>query len=592
MARGQAKSNIKNNGGRPSVLNQGKQLRGIKKQAAVHKSARLQAIENLRKQFAAKSNHTWEKQTPSSPPMSNVPTGKKASQHSYVLHSLPESSGKRKRGKDVRHCGSQSRDQPPSKRPRTSPLRCIDEGKILQGATGDTNENSPDPLQYWIQTGRWCKEYFEQDSQVRDDFERGKSPEELEQRDWLQEHYARQPFIPMHGFHPLQHWFARKKSSASLRRKNSQSTLQTPSDQLPREIKSAQYRNPEYQIELERKGSFMRKSPLGVTDTSKSHCRTMLEKEQIFPQNTLFRDDLFDETCESMEGRNEAMIIRDISPLICPSAQVLRIYGAKHLNHLYESVNEGWNSAIPFHGTRPQPDYSVGFGYSAFTEEQLEKLEPFVGVIGSKMTTYFTATTRMYFPFLTCEVKCGAAALDIADRQNAHSMTVALRALVDFFRLVKREKELDREILAFSISHDHRSVRIYGHCPVIEGDKTTFYRHPIHEFSFTALDGKEKWTTYQFVKNVYDHHSLKLHQLICSGIDGLPAGINFDPSQSASFSQTTPQSSQQSNVGSMLGEDDSQSSFLVSQEVTPTTSFTQTTERASKKPRNQRAAGQ
>jgi hypothetical protein len=31
------------------------------------------------------------------------------------------------------------------------------------------------------------------------------------------------------------------------------------------------------------------------------------------------------------------------------------------------------------------------------------------------------ATWRMYFPFFTCEVKCGAAALDIADRQNAHS---------------------------------------------------------------------------------------------------------------------------------------------------------------------------
>ena len=48
---------------------------------------------------------------------------------------------------------------------------------------------------------------------------------------------------------------------------------------------------------------------------------------------------------------------------------------------------------------------------------------------------------------------------------------------------MKREKELDREILAFSISHDHTSVRIYGHYPVIKGDKTTFYRHPIVETS-------------------------------------------------------------------------------------------------------------
>jgi hypothetical protein len=102
------------------------------------------------------------------------------------------------------------------------------------------------------------------------------------------------------------------------------------------------------------------------------------------------------------------------------------------------------------------------------------------------------ATWQMYFPFLTCEVKCGAAALDVTDRQNAHSMTLAVRGVVELFRLVKRENKLYREILAFSISHDHRTVRIYGHYPIIDGKKTTFYRHPIHEFSFTALDSKEK----------------------------------------------------------------------------------------------------
>ena len=129
-------------------------------------------------------------------------------------------------------------------------------------------------------------------------------------------------------------------------------------------------------------------------------------------------------------------------------------------------------------------------------------------------------------------------------------------------------------------------------CFPIEGDKTTFYRHPIHTFDFTALDGKEKWTTLKFVKNIYDHHSPKIHKLICSAIDDLPAGISFDLSQSASFSQSTPQSSQQSYAESTLGEDYSQSSFLASQEVTPTTSFTQATEPAFKKPRNKRAGGQ
>ena len=441
------------------------------------------------------------------------------------------------------------------------------------GEASDTDANSPNPLRHWIRTGKWLKEYFEQDSLVREDFERGKLPEEPQERDWLNEFLAKEPFKPMHGFHHLSHLFARKRSSSSLKR--SQSTFQTPSDQLPREVKSAQYKDPEYEDQLERKGSYMRKSDLDITDDSRDLCRNLLQLEQIAPQDSLFRDDVFEKTCRNIRNRNEAMVIRDIGLLIVPSAQTLATYGATHLNYLYETVNEGWNIAIPFHGTRPQPDYSVGFRRTAFTEEQFEKLEPFVGEIGSKLQTYFMATTRMYFPFLACEVKCGAGALDVADRQNAHSMTVAVRGVVELFRSVKREKELDREVLAFSISHDDNSVRIYGHYPVIEGDKTTFYRYTIHQFTFTGLEGKEKWTAYKFVKNVYDHHSKKLHKIICSVIDEWPANINFELSESAPLSLGTPQSLHTSNLD----------------EVTPTTSITQATEPVLKKPRNRQAGG-
>ena len=487
---------------------------------------------------------------------------------------------KRKRGQEEQKVGqilSRAQEQPPLKRLQTSPSGCINKKDSHQAPTSDVSEGNIDPLQHWIQTGKWRKEYFEQDSQVREDFERGKSPEEPGRKDWLQKHYTREPFRKMQALTYQHHFFARP----SLSRKQSQSTLQTSSDQSSQGGKSSQYNTADYETRLERKGSYMRKSPLGITNISRDLCRTLLEEQQTTPQDTLFRDDLFDETCESVQGRNEAMIVRDITPLICPSAQVLRILGAKHLNLLYESVNEAWSNMIQYEGTLPQPDYSVGFGRSAFTEEQLDKLKPFVGEPGFKVITYFMATTRIYFPFLTCEVKCGAAALDFADRQNAQSMSVALRALVVLFRYVKREKELHREILAFSVSHDHTAVRIYGHYPVIEGDKTTFYRHPIRRFDFT--DGEEKWTAYKFTKNVYDTWVPILHKKICSGIDDLPAGINFDLSQSASFSQSTPQSSQQSNA---------ESSFLASQEVTPTTSFNQVTEPAFKKPRNKRAGGQ
>jgi hypothetical protein len=70
----------------------------------------------------------------------------------------------------------------------------------------------------------------------------------------------------------------------------------------------------------------------------------------------------------------------------------------------------------------------VGFPRQAFTEYQLGKLAPFVGDIDD--TSFFMSTAYMYFPFVTAEVKCGKAALDIADRQNAHSITLSVRGVV------------------------------------------------------------------------------------------------------------------------------------------------------------------
>ena len=99
----------------------------------------------------------------------------------------------------------------------------------------------------------------------------------------------------------LQHLLPRKRSS-------SKKSTQTPSDQLPRELKSAAYRNPDYVVGLEKYGSFMRKSHLDVSDTSKDLCRRLLRSEQAVPRDSLFRDDLFDKTCQNIQARNEAMV--------------------------------------------------------------------------------------------------------------------------------------------------------------------------------------------------------------------------------------------------------------------------------------------
>ncbi|KAK0822764.1 hypothetical protein LTR73_009061 [Friedmanniomyces endolithicus] len=352
----------------------------------------------------------------------------------------------------------------------------------------------------------------------------------------------------------MENILARTRSVSSRSRKNSGTDSATPSstnqgEQKSREQKSAEYNKPQYTTVLITKGVFVEDSPLGISTKSRQECRELLDQGEGggIPEHSLFRDDLFRATCKKIQDKNEARVIQDIT------------------------------------------------SRGAFTQQQLDRVHPVVGDFNDQ--SFFMATWYMYFPFLTSEVKCGAAALDVADRQNAHSTAIAVRAVVELFRAVKREKELHREILAFSISHDRRSVRVYGYYAEIEESGTKYFSHPIQEFSFIALDGREKWTAYRFTKNVYDNWMPKHFERICSAIDQIPADISFSVShselnyteQSSGLSQDlSTYSIAHCSAGSASANiyGDAQSSVDQEPNVTPTTSVTG---RESKKPRKETA---
>ncbi|CAA9961895.1 hypothetical protein PTMSG1_05272 [Pyrenophora teres f. maculata] len=167
-----------------------------------------------------------------------------------------------------------------------------------------------------------------------------------------------------------------------------------------------------------------------------------------------------------IDGRNGAKVIQDISRLLVPSVEALATRNAR-LECLIESVNEGWNNAIPFTDPRPQPDYAVGFKREAFTAEQLDKLSPFIGDFIASGQSYFMTT---YYILAECS----------------------------------------------------------RHYPVINGKDTTFFRHPICAFDFTAMESKEKWTSYRFIRNVYDIWLPNRLDKIRSVIDDLPSDFDFE----------------------------------------------------------------
>jgi hypothetical protein len=77
----------------------------------------------------------------------------------------------------------------------------------------------------------------------------------------------------------MNHLLARKTSSSSLCGRQSEASSTSSRDQKPRNVKSAPYQDACYETILATKGSFMGISELGVTATSKSFCRSLLETE-------------------------------------------------------------------------------------------------------------------------------------------------------------------------------------------------------------------------------------------------------------------------------------------------------------------------
>ena len=99
----------------------------------------------------------------------------------------------------------------------------------------------------------------------------------------------------------------------------------------------------------------------GVSVTQTRHIRHWAEQLD-WPSEFFLSRWIFRVACDRLQDKNEARIIKDLMPLHVPSVETLATFDAEHLDHLVESVNEGWNNCVPLTRPRPQPDYAVGFG--------------------------------------------------------------------------------------------------------------------------------------------------------------------------------------------------------------------------------------
>ncbi|KAJ0423571.1 hypothetical protein BJY00DRAFT_310230 [Aspergillus carlsbadensis] len=290
-------------------------------------------------------------------------------------------------------------------------------------------------------------------------------------------------------------------------------------------------------------GTFLHGHKDGIAAAEVMLVKQLLKAKSETPKDSVFEDHTFDYICTRMAERNETAVIQLIHRLIIPFAEIAVHRGQVSFKHLINSINEQWdgcnsleepvqlmNSRALQNGLpRPQPDYAVGFTITAFNAEQKRKLQPHLG--GLNDTSFFKGTLGMLFPFLIAEAKSCTGTLESADRASSHSTTIAMRGVVHLYTAAKRAKELHRKVLAFSITHDHRSVRIYAHYPIIMGGATTYYRHLLADFCFVVDDGEKRWIAYHFVMAVYNSWAPSHFRLLCSAIDDLPE-LDFDSASS------------------------------------------------------------
>ncbi|KAF4547061.1 Hypothetical protein D9617_62g044180 [Elsinoe fawcettii] len=283
----------------------------------------------------------------------------------------------------------------------------------------------------------------------------------------------------------------------------------------------------------------MRASDRGMVGQDLDLCKTLLSATQETERDPLF-DLHFDRFRANLRGRSEARICTDLHPRLAPSVENLFIAGRTKFGSLTEGYNDAWVKSIPFYGPRPQPDHTYGFRWDSFSELQRRKMR-----VDPQQKSLYTAREDFYFPFLTAEVKCGRQGLDLAERPNMHSMTVAMRGIVDLHRRANRASEVHRRVLGFTISHDDATERIHAYYPETDGEETTYWRKVVEEFAIGSQDGEHRWTSYRFTLNVCEMFALPLLDRLKHVIDELPDPLSQSGELSSNLGDFSVQSSQE-----------------------------------------------
>ena len=289
-----------------------------------------------------------------------------------------------------------------------------------------------------------------------------------------------------------------------------------------------------------------------VSPDSKATCKDLQEMVCVGITPTVYSEAETLKVINLCRNRNEAMVNRDVTPLIVPPIKSLYLKDGKDkFGCLTDEVNTQWYETWVLAGPRPKPDLVVGFLSTSFTIEENQKLTNY-----TSLDNLTRPTDELSFPFLMCEVKCGNEGLDYADRQNMHSCSVAVKALLKLEQKADQYRENGKQfedllgkILVYSISHDQKNARVYGHYALAEGEKWTYYRHFIDSFDIANKE-RDLLALHNFARNVLTSYSPKLLKRLQKAIGALPVSSTLSfYAGTMSLEDDSQQGSQQPSQG-------------------------------------------
>jgi len=289
-----------------------------------------------------------------------------------------------------------------------------------------------------------------------------------------------------------------------------------------------------------------------VTAESKSMCDDLLRVGGLSPAYHTCPEETYIKLFQRASKRNEERVRRDLTPHIVPSAELLYVInGETALENVREEMSVDWTKCGLLGGTQPRPDYAYGLSSAAFTDEERAKLENYTNINNPTKVT-----GAMYFPFLLCEAKCGRKNINDADRQNVHSASIAVHAIVQLYRAAGDDsaQDLSGRILVFSVSHDNERVKIYGHFPLIRDGRVTFHRYYIHDYSLDGHYGRNRDTGSNFTRAVYRDfypvHLSRIQQAIARLQDPRTTSLVYEVSVDEDDMPASGESSQETGTSS------------------------------------------